>query len=347
MLGYRGVLQQKRASSLELQPSSGIVPRRRFPSPGYPSAPAFVAFIKQRLLEKSERLAIELDGLSAAGSRDVVAAACYSINWERLTRAYGAILTPEHLEEEAWDVVSSLGAAIEPDATRCPLRPVEKFLAQQFARGIRAALGIEVPEAYELTARLYGFPDWTATVGPRAPMFPDVPLYHYCERTTAEGMRGFLEPNAAARAAAEDIEAATVGLRADARAEIAMQCLGQRDDLLAAAAIACTSALEAGRPGQALFCAGRTIRVIQPVLSSPVAPLSNQTPSNWYWRQVLSSWLIAIKKVAADADITEQQVLDATRCLDAFEPASGAWETDTELTSLARRSLFRLVTTQR
>jgi hypothetical protein len=316
-----------------------------FPSPGYPSAPAFVAFIKQRLLEKSERLAIELYGLSAAGARDVVAAACYSINWERLTRAYGAILTPEHLEEEAWDVVSSLGAAIEPESTRRPLRPVEKFLAQQFARGIQAALGIEAPDAYELTARLYGFPDWTAAVGPRAPMFPDVPLYRYCERTTAEGMRGFLEPNAAARAAAEDIEAATVGLAVDARAEIAMQCLGQRDDLLAAAAIACASALEAERPGQAIFCAGRTIRSIQPVFPGTVAPLSNQSPSNLYWRQVLSSWLVAVKKLGPDADITKKQVLDATRCLDAFEPASGAWETGTELTSLARRSLFRLVTT--
>ncbi len=318
-----------------------------FPSPGYPSAPKFVAFIKQRLLEKSERLAIELNGLSATGARHVIAAACHSINWERLTRAYGAILTPEHLEEEAWDVVSSLGAAIEPECTRRPLRSVEKFLVQQFARGIQGALGIEVPEAYKLTARLYGFPDWTAAVGPRAPMFPDVPLYRYCERTTAEGMRGFLEPNAAAHAAAEDMEATTVGLGVDARAEIAMQCLGQRDDLLAAAAIACASALEAERPGQAIFCAGRTIRSIQPVFPGTVAPLCNQSSSNRYWRQVLSSWLIAVKKLGPAADITEQQLLDATRCLDAFEPASAAWETGTELTSLARRSVFRLVTTQK
>jgi len=156
-------------------------------------------------------------------------------------------------------------------------------------------------------------------------------------------MRGFLEPNAAARAAAEDIEAATVGLAADARAEIAMQYLGQRDDLLAAAAIACTSALEAGRPGQVLFCAGRTIRAIQPVLSGPVAPLSNQTPSNQFWRQVLSCWLISVKKMGPHADITEHQVRDATQCLDGFEPASGAWETGTCLTPLARRSLLRLL----
>jgi hypothetical protein len=176
-------------------------------------------------------------------------------------------------------------------------------------------------------------------------MFPDVPLYHYCERTTAEGRRGFLEPDAAARAAAEDIEVATVGLRADARAEIAMQCLGQRDDLLAAAAIACASALEAERPGQVIFCAGRTIRSFQSILPGTVAPLSNQSSSNRYWRQVLSSWLIAVKKLGPAADITEQQLLDATRCLDAFEPASAAWETGTELTPLARRSLFRLVTT--
>lgn len=171
MLGYRGVLQRKRSHHLSYNRLVALCRAVGFPSPGYPSAPTFIAFIKQRLLEKSERLTVELNGLSAAGARDVVAAACYSINWERLTHAYGAILTPWHLEEEAWDIVSSLGAAIEPECTRRPLRSVEKFLVQQFARGIQGALGIEVPEAYELTARLYGFPGWTAAAGPRAPSF--------------------------------------------------------------------------------------------------------------------------------------------------------------------------------
>lgn len=137
-----------RSSSLKLQPSAlchDIGP----PFPRTPSALAFIVFLQQRLLAKSERLSREIDGLSASGARDVVAVACTSINWEsweRLVRACGAILSPENLHDEAWDLVGSLGAAIGPtDIQPTACSAVQLKPARQVLRGRVTALFFRFP----------------------------------------------------------------------------------------------------------------------------------------------------------------------------------------------------------
>ncbi|MFM0218091.1 hypothetical protein [Paraburkholderia caledonica] len=316
------------------------------PAPGTIKARKLIAIIEGRLLIKSERLSQEVEGLSFEGARDAVAAACQSIHWERLTRAYGAIRNQRHLVNEAWDVISSLPATFEPRPEDIPLNAMHRIIIRDFASGMQAALRLEAPAAHDLTARLYGVPDWFTLTGPRVVMCPATPLYQYRECITVDGAVAFLEPSAAALIAEEEIEAETALWNADRGADIAMQHLAHRDDLLAAGAIACSSAIKAGRYEQALFCANRVIQAMKPVLPDEHAPLSTRSRSNLYWREVLGAWVAAVRKLGPAAEVSRRQTRFVRQALEAFGTTSSARGPDVPATPLADRSAFRLVSSE-
>ncbi|MFL9906780.1 hypothetical protein [Paraburkholderia sp. RL17-337-BIB-A] len=313
------------------------------PAPGTVKARKLIAIIEARLLIKSERLSQEVEGLSFEGARDAVAAACQSIHWARLTRAYGAIRNQQDLVNGAWDVISSLPATFEPRPEDIPLNAMRRIIIRDFASGMQAALRLEAPAAHDLTARLYGVPDWFTLTGPRVVMCPATPLYQYRERVNVDGTVAFLEPSAAALIAEEEIEAETAFWDADRRADIAMHHLAHRDDLLAAGAIACSSAIEAGRYEQALFCANRVIHAMKPVLPDELAPLSIQSRSNLYWREVLGAWVAAVRKLGPVAEASRRQKAYVFRALEGFDAMRYVRENGAPATPLANRSMFKVV----
>jgi hypothetical protein len=313
------------------------------PAPSTIKARKLLAIIETRLLIKSERLSQEVEGLSFEGARDAVAAACQSIHWKRLTRAYGAIRNQQHLVNGAWDVISSLPATFEPRPEDIPLNAMRRIIIRDFASGMQAALRLEAPAAHDLTARLYGVPDWFTLTGPRVVMCPATPLYQYRERVTVDGTIAFLEPSAAALIAEEEIEAETALWNADRRADIAMHHLAHRDDLLAAAAIACSSAIEVGRYEQALFCANRIIQAMKPVLPAELAPLLTHWRSNLYWREVLGAWVAAVRKLGPAAEVSRRQTRYVFRALETFSATRNIRENGVPATPLAHRSMFRAV----
>lgn len=313
------------------------------PAQGTVKARKLIGIIEKRLLIKSERLSQHVEGLSFEGARDAVAAACQSIHWERLASAYGAIHNQQHLVNGAWDVISSLPATFEPRPEDIPLNAMRRIIIRDFASGMQAALRLEAPAAHDLTARLYGVPDWFTLTGPRVVMCPATPLYQYRERVTVDGTVAFLEPSAAALIAEEEIEAETALWNADRRADIAMRHLAHRADLLAAGAIACSSAIEAGRYKQALFCANRVIQAMKPALPDEHAPLSTRSRSNLYWREVLGAWVAAVRKLGPAAEASRSQKGYVFHALKGFETAQGVREGGVPATPFAHRSAFRLV----
>ncbi|WP_244814153.1 hypothetical protein [Caballeronia sp. Lep1P3] len=313
------------------------------PAPGTVKAEKLIEIIEKRLLIKSERLSQEVEGLSFEGARDAVAAACQSIHWERLTRAYGAIRNQQYLVNGAWDVISSLPATFEPKPEDIPLNAMRRIIIREFASGMQAALRLEAPAAHDLTARLYGVPDWFTLTGPRVVMCPATPLYQYRERATVDGTVAFLEPSSAALIAEEEIEAETALWNADRRADIAMHHLAHRADLLAAGAIACSSAIEAGRYEQALFCANRVIQAMKPVLPAELAPLSMRSRSNLYWREVLGAWVAAVRKLGPVAEASRRQQRYVFRALERFDATRNVRENGSPATPLAHRSMFKVV----
>lgn len=312
------------------------------PSPGAAPVRQLISTIKQRLLTKSERLSLEIEGLSFEAARDVIAAACASINWRRLERAYGAVRDEERLASRAWDVIDSLAATFEPTPADIPLDAMRRVIVRRFATGIQAALQLEPPAAHDLTARLYGAKDWEELTGQRPIMSPSEPLYYYVERQTDDGIWGYLEPTPAALVAEEEVAAETALLDAESRTDIALRHFSHRSDLLAAAAIACSSAIESGRYGEALYCANKAIEALMRALPEEPAPLSTLSRSNLYWRELLGARVVLARKLGDKTQKAANQTQYALGRLEAFAPA-GPPTPGMMATPLAHRSRFRLV----
>jgi len=293
-------------------------------------------------MAKSERLAGEVVDLSIEGARDVVAAACASINWNRLERTYGAIRDEERLATRAWDVIDSLAASFEPNTEDIPLGPMRRVIIRRFAAGIQAGLQLESPAAYDLTARLFGAMDWENLTGQRPIMSPSVPLYRHVERKTDDGLRSYLEPTSAALIAEEEVEAETALLDPNTKADIALRHFGHRSDLLGAASIACSAAIEAGRYEQALYCANNAIEALRRVLPDEAAPISARTRSNLYWRELLGARVLLARRLG---DRTRKAALQTQYALAGLESfAQGGPATPGMLaTPLAHRSRFRVI----
>jgi hypothetical protein len=133
--------------------------------------------IHDRLLRKRARLHTALPGLSSDGTDAVLALSCGQRRWRSALQALHQPANFERLTPGKWNLEEVLIGALEVGPGNGPLDAKQRLFARHFSMRVSAALGLEYPVGFDLSARLIGAGSWGALIGPPRPLSPDEPLY--------------------------------------------------------------------------------------------------------------------------------------------------------------------------